>query len=288
MPKLKAKPKILNVRNYKQFNLASFQEHIKLIPFDQIKNFARDPNEMWEIWKRFFSDCFNNNHAPITQLKVKGNQMPYVTFELRSLIRTRDYSKAKAVKTGSNYIRQTFIQLRGRVYSLLQKYRHDYYTKRINKNKGNMKNTWKILEHVIGIENRDSTIEILNFEGQQISNTCEIVEAFNEHFVKVGKRLADEIPQSVCSPTANIDKANTRFEFMEIAVSNIVKVNKKLFNGKATGLDGIPNKALKNSTELIVSSWSDLFNFQLVQKLIKMIFKLLRLLPFSSLVIKIM
>ena len=77
-----------------------------------------------------------------------------------------------------------------------------------------MKNTWKILEHAIGIENEDSTLEILNSEGQQILNTSEIVEAFNEHFVKVGKELADEISQSVCSPNANIDKANTRFEFM--------------------------------------------------------------------------
>ena len=80
-----------------------------------------------------------------------------------------------------------------------------------------MKNIRKILKHAIGIENKDSTVEILNSEGQQISNTCEIVEAFNEHFVKVGKRLVDEIPQSVCSPTANIDKAYTRFEFMEIS-----------------------------------------------------------------------
>ena len=46
IPKLKAKPRILNLRNYKRFNLATFQEDIKQIPFDQIKNFVRDPNEM--------------------------------------------------------------------------------------------------------------------------------------------------------------------------------------------------------------------------------------------------
>ena len=57
MPKLKVKPKILNVRNYKRFNLASFQGDIKQIPFDQTKNLAWDPNEMWEIWKRFFLDA---------------------------------------------------------------------------------------------------------------------------------------------------------------------------------------------------------------------------------------
>ena len=149
-----------------------------------------------------------------------------------------------------------------------------------------MKNTWKVLKHAVGIENKDSTIEMLNSEGQQISNTCEIVEAFNEHFVKVGKRLADNIPQSVCSPTAGIDNANTRFEFMQISVSNIVKVVEKLISGKATGLDGIPNKALKDSAELIAPSLSDLFTFQLVQKLIQMILKLLRLTPFLSLAIK--
>ena len=66
LPKLKAKPKIPNVMNYKQFSLASFQEDIKQIPFDQMKNFARDPNEMWEIWKRLFLDCLNK-YAPITQ-----------------------------------------------------------------------------------------------------------------------------------------------------------------------------------------------------------------------------
>ena len=42
-----------------------------------------------------------------------------------------------------------------------------------------MKNTWKILKRTVEIENKDSTIKIINFEGQQISNTCELVEAFN-------------------------------------------------------------------------------------------------------------
>ena len=142
-----------------------------------------------------------------------------------------------------------------------------------------MKNTWKILKHAIGIENKDSTVEIINSEGQQISNTCEIVEAFNEHFVKVSKRIADEIPQSVCSPTANIDKANTRFEFMEISASNIVKLIKKLISGKATGLDGIPNKALKDSAELIASSLSDIFNFSVSTKTYPDDFKVAKFIP---------
>ena len=39
-----------------------------------------------------------------------------------------------------------------------------------------------------------------------------------------------------------------------------------MISGKATGLDGMPNKVLKNSAELIASSLSDLFNFSVGTK----------------------
>ena len=71
------------------------------------------------------------------------------------------------------------------------------------------------------LKTKYSTAEILNSEGQQISITCEIVMST---LLRLLKGFVDGIPQSVSSPTVNIDKANTRFEFMEISVSNIVKV----------------------------------------------------------------
>ena len=79
MPKLKTKPKTLHVRNYKRFNLTGFLEDIKQIPFNQIKDLCdKDANEQWPIWKEFFLDCLNK-HAPVMNIKVKGNALPYVT-----------------------------------------------------------------------------------------------------------------------------------------------------------------------------------------------------------------
>ena len=83
----------------------------------------------------------------------------------------------------------------------------------------------------------------------------------------------------MCVYTVNIDKANTRFKFMEISASNIVKVIKKLISGKATGLDGIPNKALKDSAELIASSLSDLLNFSVGTKTYPDDFKVAKVTP---------
>ena len=46
----------------------------------------------------------------------------------------------------------------------------------------------------------------------------------------------------------------------------MISVLKKLLNGKATGIDGIPNRALKDSAELIAPSLTDLFNFSINTK----------------------
>ena len=50
--------------------------------------FSKDANEMWILWKAFFLDVLNK-HAPIVNIKVKGNNIPYVTSELKSMIRQR-------------------------------------------------------------------------------------------------------------------------------------------------------------------------------------------------------
>ena len=95
------------------------------MPFDEIKNIARDANEMWTLWKAFFLDILNK-HAPITNILVKGNKIPYITSELKNMIRQRDYLRAKANKTGSCILRQAYNQMRTKVYQKLYLPRKNY------------------------------------------------------------------------------------------------------------------------------------------------------------------
>ena len=46
-PKLKVPPKIVNVRNYKRFDLEGFQSDVKTIPMEYIKLVSNDANEVW-------------------------------------------------------------------------------------------------------------------------------------------------------------------------------------------------------------------------------------------------
>ena len=47
------------------------------------------------MWKKLFLDVLNK-HAPLTKIKVKGNNLPYIDSETRRLIRQRDYLKIKS------------------------------------------------------------------------------------------------------------------------------------------------------------------------------------------------
>ena len=46
------RPRIIETRNYKNFDLNAFAEDLKEIPGDLLSIF-HDPNEMWRMWKAF-------------------------------------------------------------------------------------------------------------------------------------------------------------------------------------------------------------------------------------------
>ena len=54
--------------------------------------------------------------------------------------------------------------------------------------------------------------------------------------------------------------------FRPVSVLQVMKVIKKLVNSKATGIFGIPNRALKDCAEAIAPSLIEIFNFSLETK----------------------
>ena len=92
-PKMKAPPKVLNVRNFKRFDNDSFRDDIQKIPMDQIRSFSGDVNIMWHWWKTFFLYVLNK-HAPVTKIKIKGNCLPFVTSEIKIISKAKGLSQS--------------------------------------------------------------------------------------------------------------------------------------------------------------------------------------------------
>ena len=95
VPRIKKQPKIIKVRKVQKFDRESFLKDLAVLNPNEIKNVTTDPNHMWLLWKKMLLDLLEK-HAPITEIKLKGNNLPYITLEMRRLIRTRDHLKKKA------------------------------------------------------------------------------------------------------------------------------------------------------------------------------------------------
>ena len=103
IPRVKKSPLVRMVRKFKKFDNDSFLKELSMVHFNETENVTSDPNQMWLLWKNLFLNKLDK-HAPISEIRIRGNNLPYITAEMRKLIRTRDYLKKKANKTGSKYL----------------------------------------------------------------------------------------------------------------------------------------------------------------------------------------
>ena len=108
IPRVKKCPLVRKVRNFKKFDNDSFLKELSMVNFNEIKNVTSDPNQMWLLWKNLFLNILDM-HAHISEIRIRGNNLPYNTAEMRKLIRTRDYLKQKADKIGSKYLHQATV-----------------------------------------------------------------------------------------------------------------------------------------------------------------------------------
>ena len=269
VPKLKRDPKIMKARKYKNFDERSFTSELRRIHFDEIKDVTNDPNEMWLIWKTWYLEVLNR-HAPVSDMKKKGNNLPYITMEVRQMIRQRDYLRKKANKTGSPILRQAFQQIRNKVTYKIRSLRGEYFSKSIETNKNDLRKTWKILKQAIGRDVKATSIDHVKLgDDEIISDKLKISEAFNEHFVSLGERLAEEIPEFAFTSGDYLSKTkknSAKFVFRKIQPNQIIKLLSKLKNGKASGLNLMSNEFLKISKDIIAQSLCDTFNASIESK----------------------
>ena len=80
-------PKIITIRNFNKFNERNFQSDIARAPF-QVCEVFDDPTDVYYAWNLLFIELCNE-HAPLKQIKVRSNSLPWITKEIRITMNQR-------------------------------------------------------------------------------------------------------------------------------------------------------------------------------------------------------
>ena len=78
-------------------------------------------------------------------------------------------------------------------------------------NEGNLKKTWKVLKEAIGQNNKTCSIDKIVVDDTNQTDKAKIADAFNNHFVSIGEKIANSIEGCNESPTAKIQRVQTKF-----------------------------------------------------------------------------
>lgn len=207
-----------------------------------------------------------DKHAPPKKCRIKNYTSPWITTEILSLIRERDKQKLKAKSSCSKKDWSEYRSLRNKTTSTIRRRKREFIASCINKNNGDRDAMWASLKHLLPNKITHSLINAVKLgDGHYVTNPKEIVNAFNAHFVNVGKNVQNEIPYVEKSALDFLTQSNLEnlCQFNEVSIQKVSDLLKNLPKGKGCGPDDISAELIHELLPCIVEPLHHIINLSL-------------------------
>ena len=256
-------PRIIDSRNFKRFNHDAFIEGLNKVLWSLINSFA-DVEDAWDSFKQLFGEVADS-HAPRVCVQVRGHKVPWLTREVKQLMNERDHFHNLALRTNNELYWSSYKRLRNVVTLKFRKEKQRYHNKQFRETRGDSRGTYKNLKQLLGNGSKNSSAAART--ANEAKDKC---NTFNRFFVSCAEDLRSIHRSSARSFSKWLPKIDRpeKFNLRKITVSEVSKAFKDLKPKKATGVDGIPFRLLKDGSEALASPLSVIFNLTIQQNVI--------------------
>ena len=251
------------------------------VDWDILVESSTDVNEALEKWSALLS-LIIEKHTPMRTLKVSDKLTPWLTTDFRKLARSRDKLKSSAVKNKSSILMNSYKHVQDKVNNLGKKLKRDYLTKKIALYKGNLKQSWKTINHLLNKRSKTTNVSCLDVEGHNVTDSNEIAQSMNDFFCSIGKMLSDDIPQQpnpLLTNEYNINENDTSFQFKTVFSVSVEKALKKMKTSFGFGSDGIASHFIKIAFPINSHSLCRIYNMSIESGIFPDSWKLARVTP---------
>ena len=118
-------PKIIHVRNFKNFNKTDFMTDVERIPFHVLEVFDDKDDALWG-WEQLFKDVCNT-HAPYKDVKARSMSHPWINTTIRLKMNRRFKLFKKAISTNNTEIWAEYKKIRNEVTSAIRKAKSKHF-----------------------------------------------------------------------------------------------------------------------------------------------------------------
>lgn len=222
-----------------------------------------DPNSAYNDFIIQFKNIINLSKESLRIKSTHKKIKPWITSGLIQSIRNRDKLKADFLKRKDDVVKfQQYKTYRNKLNSLLRRTKAQYFYNKLNEYKTDAKKTWRLINE--GLDKHTQKKKIcLNINGKSIESETDIAEAFNSHFVNVGRDMTNNI-------SSNFLIADRQFDYPSLFITpiteeEVLKNIQKLKNFAAPGEDLITGKIIKEVQNFICTPLAFIYNLSIEQ-----------------------
>ena len=192
---------------------------------------------------------------PLKSKEIRQSRLGknYITPGILKSIKEKHRLERLASKWPLTY-QQRYKIYRNKLNNTIRKAKDNYYTSSLNKEQGNSKTTWKILNEILHRNKNTSSPKL------QSNNNIPACELLNNHFVNIGRNISDNAQTTQTTVDSLMDQpANVSLYLPNTSDSEIENIVKMMKN-PASGYDEIPVKVLKHVITIISPVLSFIIN----------------------------
>ena len=275
---------VIYKRDFSNFNESLLIQDIQEIDWNYDNDACNcDVNSMFDEFHSKLSATIDK-HAPLKQLgrrSIKNLSNPWVTLGIRNAIRVKNKLYKKYIKTRLLYYHSKFKMYRNKINHLIKINKISYYNRYFTLHKSSIKNIWKGIREIVNLKpmNFNLPSKLLK-DGNEINNSKDIANVFNDFFTQVGHNLANSVPIANRPPMSYMQNRQSNSIYLSPTSSNEIENEiDKLKSSKATGPYSIPMTILKLLKTFISKPLECIFNCSLLTGVVPNKFKIASVIP---------
>lgn len=263
--------KVKNNRCKQTFNYREKVDYNRLVSLLQKEDWLEvfESDEVQDSYDIFNSKLKNHITKSTKQFKYKifknKKVRPWITNGIINSIKYRDKLKRKLLKANTLENKTSYNQYRNLLNKIIKKVKNDYYKTKLKESQRNFKKIWKTINEVtnIGEESKNKLcVNLVSEDGVLLENDREKVEAFNNFFVNIGKRMQTSKSANLPlkDPFPDDIVVYDSIFLNPITYNEVIKHISTLKNDSSPGPDGVSVAFIKTYHSYILKPLCYIFN----------------------------
>ena len=278
-------PKSFSSRSFNDVNINCFKNHLQLTNWDNVLTESSPIdayNKFFDKFMELYNRCFPIRRKRIKAASHRIPRKPWVTQAILKSIRHKDklYRKYRSSQTESNKI--ALVNYKNSLTTLLRVAKKQYYSDLLDDHKNNLKQTWNVLNDLLGRTRKQQVPDSFDINGTPTSDSQKIADGFNSFFTNIGPNLTNQIPVSESNFNdflVNIQSPMNSLFMSPTDSEEIIKICATFKSGTSCGYDGIKPDIVKYVINLISSPLVHIFNLSIITGIVPEQLKIAKVVP---------